>query len=498
MAGNFGAVDLDASGHLLPWGETGKGLSGNLTVHTKDFQPAMAGAAKLAGTSLTTSFTGKFRLPPTFSLAQLYLAGDLKARGRVQKEPLQDLNASFVLERQELAISRADVQVAGLSAAFKGTLTQSGVDVTFNASVAGSRTLPLPPGAAFASLKAEGAVRGPWKAPQVNLAAHIRQASFQGVTLESANLTGNLAGWPSLSGSLQVTGTGLRTPGGAFTRLNLNAGGADGRWQFQVAATSPKEPKFEAAGTADLAARPLVLNIARLSWHGQTLAVKNQSPFTVRLFPGWEISPATLQINGGAVTIAGRAWDQELSGHLELRNLNAGLLAPLGLPASGKLNGKLTLSGAPRNPIIEGQIALSAGKINNIPIQTLTTRLNYQNEQAQVTGSLEIGPLQSRLLWKGSVPVKISLLPFAVALGQDGLDLRIHSEQVNLSLLPSISKEVQTAEGPLDLVAEAPGDPHQPKVSGYVRWRGRCPEAGSAGTLTAWPPERFASRETRS
>jgi translocation and assembly module TamB len=492
VAGNFGAVDLDAGGHLLPLGETGQGLSGDLTIQTRDLQPALVGVAKLSGSSVTTSFTGKFRLPPNFSLAQLYLAGNLKARGRVQQETLQDLNASFVLEGKKLAISRADVQLTGLSASFTGALTESGVDVTFNASVSGSHTLPLPPGAAFASLSAEGAVRGPWKSPQVNLAAQVRKASFQGVTLESANLNGNLAGWPSLSGSLQLVGSGLRTPGGAFTRLNLNAGGAGGRWQFQIAATSAKQPKFEAAGTADLGARPLVLNVAQLSWRSQALAVKNKTPFAVRLFPGWEISPTTFQVNGGAVTIAGLARDQELSGHVEVRDLDAGLLAPLGLPASGKLNGKLTLTGAPRTPIIDGQIALSAGKINNIPIQTLTTTLNYRTEQAQVAGYLEIGPLHSRLVWKGSVPVKISLLPLAFVLGKDGLDLRLHSEQVNLSLLTSISKEVQTAEGPLDLVAEARGNPHQPKVSGYVRWR-----AASLKLLHAGTPYRLAPGEIR-
>ena len=448
----------------------------------------MLGVAKLSGSSLTTSFTGKFRLPPNFSPAQLYLAGDLKARGQVQKEPLQDLNASFVLEGKKLAVSRADVQLAGLSAAFKGALTESGVDVTFNASVSSSCPLPLPPEVAFASLSAEGAVRGPWKSPQVNLAAQVRKASFPGVTLESANLNANLAGWPPLSGSLQLAGSGLRTSGGAFTRINLNAGGAGGQWQFQIASASPQEPKFEAAGTADLAARPLVLNVARLSWHSETLAVKNKTPFAVRLFPGWEISPATFQVNGGAVTIAGLARDQELSGRVEVRDLNAGLLAPLGLPASGKLNGRLTLTGTPRTPIIDGQIALSGGKINNLPIQTLTTTLNYRTEQAQVTGYLEIGPLNSRLIWKGSVPVKISLLPFAFALGQDGLDLQLHSEQVNLSLLTSISKEVQAAEGPLDLVAEARGNPHQPRVSGYVRWRAGSLKLLQAGTLYRLAP----------
>ena len=166
VAGNFGSVDLGASGRILPVEKTGPGLSGNLTVQTKDFQPAMVGVTRLPGSSLTTNFTGKFRLPPGFSPAQAYLAGNLQASGRVQKEPLKDLNASFVLEGKKLTISRADVQLAGLTASWRGTLTESGVDVTFNASVSGSGTLPLPPGAAFASLAAEGAVRGPWKAPR--------------------------------------------------------------------------------------------------------------------------------------------------------------------------------------------------------------------------------------------------------------------------------------------------------------------------------------------
>lgn len=482
VAGNFGSLDLGASGHLLPVGETGPGLSGNLTVQTKDLQPAMVGVAKLSGSSVTTSFTGKFRLPPNFSLAQLSLAGNLKANGRLNQRPLKGLTASFALEGKKLAISQADVQMAGLTASGRGTLTESGVDVTFKAAVSGSGTLPLPPGAAFASLTAEGAIRGPWKAPQVTLTAQARKVSFQGVSLESANLNGALAGWPALSGNLQLQGAGLRTPGGAFNRLNLNADGAGGRWQFQVAATSPQEPKFEAAGTADLAARPLVLNIARLSWHSQALTFKNKTSFQVRLLPGWEISPATFQIDGGAVTVAGLARDQELSGHLEVRNLDAGLLAPLGLPAEGKLNGRLTLAGTPRTPTLDGQIALSGGKINHIPIQTLTTTLNYQAEQAQVSGYLEIGPLHSRLIWKGSVPVKISLIPFAFALAQDGLNLRVHSERVNLSLLTSISKEVRTAEGPMDLVVEARGNPRQPQVSGYVRWSAGALKLHQAGT----------------
>ncbi|MFA5111733.1 MAG: hypothetical protein WC443_10035, partial [Desulfobaccales bacterium] len=460
--GNFGAIALTAAGRLLPLGDAGPGLHGDLTLETGKFQPAMVGVSKLAGSTLTTSFTGKFRLPANFSLAQAYLAGDLKASGQLNHTPLQALKARFALEGRKLTLAQADVQMAGLSATVKGTLTEAGMDVTFTAAVAGSRAAPLPPGTAFASLTAEGAARGPWKSPQINLAATVRKLSVQGVTLESANLNAALAGWPPQSGTLKLLGSQMQTPAGAFTRLHLEASGSNGQWQFQAAATSPKEPNFELGGTADLAARPLAFNIARVNWRSQTLTLKNQAPFQVHLLPGWEISPATFQVDGGTVTIAGAARGQELSGRLEVKNLNAALLAPLGFPATGQVNGQLSLAGTPPNPVINGQLALSGGRLQNIPIQVFTTTLNYQGAQMQISGYLEAGPQRSRLVWNGSVPVQISLAPVRFSLGNDGLNLRVQSENVNLGLLTIFSKEVLSASSPVTAQVEAKGNPHKP------------------------------------
>lgn len=491
-AGSFGSIDLSASGHLLPLGETGQGLSGDLTVQTGNLQPAQLGLTKVGGTSVTSCFTGKFRVPPNLSLSQASLSGDLEANGRINNRPVQALSASFALEGRKLSLSQANIQSAGLAASLSGTLTDAGVNVTFEASVSNSRALPLPSGPSFAALTAQGTVQGPWKAPQATLAAQVQKFSFKNVTLESASLNGTLAGWPPQSGNFKLAGSQLHTPAGTFTRINLNAGGTGGQWQFQAVATSPKEPKFEVAGTADLAARPLNLSVARVSWHSQGLAVKNKTPFQIHLLPGWEITPATFQIDGGLVTLSGLARDQELSGRLEVQNLDAALLAPLGLAAQGKLNGRLTLAGNPRTPIIDGQMTLTAGKLKNVSIAALTTTLAYHDNQAQVSGYLEMGPLHSRLVWRGSVPVSVSLLPFEFALAQDGLDLRVQSERVDLSLLTIISNDVQRAEGSLDVMVEARGNPHQPKVSGYLRW--------SAGTLQlrqAGTPYRLVAGEIR-
>jgi hypothetical protein len=481
-AGSFGSLDLTANGQLLPLGKPGQGLSGDVTLQTGNLQPGEVGLSKLGGTSLTSCFTGKFRVPPNLSLSQAYLSGDLEANGRINNRPVQDLTASFTLEGRELSLSQASIQSAGLAASLSGTLTEAGADLNFKAAVSGSRALPLPPGPTFSSFSAQGTVQGPWKAPQVNLAAQVQRFSLNGVTVESANLHGALAGWPPQSGNLQLAGSQLQTPAGTFTRFNFNTGGSGGQWQFQAVATSPKEPKFEVAGTADLASRPLALRVARVSWHSQGLAIKNQTPFTVRLLPGWEITPAALQIDGGMVAISGLARDQELSGHLEVRNLDAALLSPLGLAATGKLNGRLTLAGNPRTPVLDGQMALTGGKIKNVSLTALTTTLAYHDNQAQVSGYLETGPQHSRLVWKGSVPVGLSLLPFEFVLGQDGLDLRMQGERINLSLLTAMSKEVQTAEGPLDLSVEARGNPRQPLASGFLRWSAGTLQLRQAGT----------------
>jgi translocation and assembly module TamB len=491
-AGSFGTVDLKASGHLLPLGETGQGLSGDLKLQTGNLQPAQLGLTKFGGTSLTSRFTGKFRAPANLSLAQASLSGNLEASGRINNRPVQALSASFTLEGRKLSLSKANVQSAGLTASLSGTLTEAGVNVTFNASVSGSGALPLPSGPSFAALTANGTVQGPWKAPQVTLAAQVQKFSFKNITLESASLNGALAGWPPQSGSFKLVGNQLHTPAGTFTRINFNTAGAGGQWQFQAVATSPKEPKFEVAGTADLAARPLTINVARVTWHSQGLAVKNKTPFMVRFLPGWEITPATFQVDGGMVTISGLARDQELAGRLEVQNLDAALFSPLGLAATGKLNGRLTLAGNPRTPIIDGQMALTGGKIKDVSIAALTTTLAYNDNQAQVSGYLEMGNLHSRLVWRGSVPVRVSFTPFEFALAQDGLDLRVQGERVDLSLLTIISKDVQRAEGPLDVMVEARGNPRQPKVSGYLRW--------SAGTLQlrqAGTPYRLVAGEIR-
>jgi autotransporter translocation and assembly factor TamB len=482
LEGNFGALSLDSRGRLLPVGGPPGGASGDLTLKMAEFQPALLGLVKSAGTVLSGALAGKFRLPPGYSLAQASLTGRLEAKGRLAGQPLEQLRSQFALEGRKLHLDEAGLRMAGVSATLKGDLTPAGLEVRFTAEIAGSRGLPLPTPAAFAHLSAEGAVKGPWKEPQVNLAARGKKLSFQGVDLESASLAANLNGWPPQSGQVQLQGTQLRIGAGAFSQVNLTARGEAGRWGFQLAAASAKYPRLQLTGTADLKERPLLVLVNRLSWQDQRLTLKNRAPFQVRLLPGWEVSPAAFQVDGGLVTVQGLVRGQEVSGRLEVKNLEANLLSPAGYPTQGKINGKLILAGAPRSPILTGNLSLESGKIKDIPVQTLTTTLSYAEERLQVEGYLEEGLQHSRLTWKGTVPVRLSLLPLKFALGHQDLYLRVQSQKADLCLLTYLNREVQGAQSPLDLQVEMRGDPHQPQVSGFIRWGEGCLQLARAGT----------------
>lgn len=470
IKGNFGQVSVNSRGHLLPLGEGGQEIKGELTLRTENFQPALLGLPEYAGTELNSAFTGTFRLPPGYSTTQLYLAGDLTANGRLNLEPLKSLQAKFSLSGERLDIARAEMRLAAGDATVRGMISRSEVDLTFSAAIASSRNLPVRLAGNFSSLTANGTIRGTWKSLQINLAAQARQLAFQGATLQSASLKASLSGWPPQSGNLVVQGANLQTRAGTFPHLDLNAQGQGGSWEFRLAATSAKYPRLELAGSADFRARPLSFQIDRISWQSQDLTIKNQAPFQVRVLPGWEISPAAFQVDSAKVSVQAKARGNELTGRVEFQNLNAKLVQSAGYQVTGKLSGRATLSGTPQAPLVNGNFTLAAGQIQEVNISTLSTTLSYSPEHLQLSGFLEAGPQHSRLIWKGTVPVNFSVIPFRFALGDQGLDFRVQSEKINLSLLTAFTPEIQAAEAPVDMLVSAKGDPHQPQVSGSVRW----------------------------
>jgi translocation and assembly module TamB len=119
---------------------------------------------------------------------------------------------------------------------------------------------------------------------------------------------------------------------------------------------------------------------------------------------------------------------------------------------------------------MNSNFTLASGEVHEVKITALSATLSYTPDQLQLSGYLEAGPQKFRLTWKGTVPVKFSVIPFQFALGNQGLDLQVQSEKINLSLLTAITPQIQAADAPVDLLFTAKGDPHQPQVFGSVRW----------------------------
>ena len=77
----------------------------------------------------------------------------------------------------------------------------------------------------------------------------------------------------------------------------------------------------------------------------------------------------------------------------------------------------------------------------------------------------------------------MSISPFQFALGNQGLDLEVRSEKINLSLLTALTPEIKSAEAPVDMVVSAKGDPHQPQLTGSVRWGAGSVQPRQAGLV---------------
>ena len=90
LEGNFGKINVESRGQLLPLGKGGRGIKAELSLRTENLQPALLGLPEYAGTALTGSFTGAWRLPPGYAASQLYLAGELSGPRAVAKRTLQE------------------------------------------------------------------------------------------------------------------------------------------------------------------------------------------------------------------------------------------------------------------------------------------------------------------------------------------------------------------------------------------------------------------------
>lgn len=457
LKGNFGELNAAAAGPLLA------SLSGDLKIQAEGFQPGLWGLPVAAGSLVSGKFSGKFRRPDIFS-------GELEARGRWGQQPIQDLRVRLSLNGPRLEIAQARVRVATLAADLKGTVDSQGVNLQGKGDLTLDGSWPLFPTGLRGHLAGEGALKGPFSAPQFTLQAQGQRLSWRDFGLEKVSLKATGTGWPPPAGRVEMQGAGLKTPAGAFSQAALHSQGEGGKWQIRFTASSPEGLKAEVQGGADLMAQPRVLTLQRCRVNTPKVKVANTKPIQVRFLPGLEMPPATWRINDGRLTIQAQSRGDELTARLEAVDLPAGLFSLRGTSLEGKIQGRLNLTGNLQHPSMEGQLTWGPGKWGEFPFRSLQTSLTYREESLVLRGSVEEKTEGPRLVWDGRIPLRLAFSPFRWDWGSRDMDFRVQGENANLALLTALTPEVQSAGGSLSIAAQWQGNPDHPRVSGKIRW----------------------------
>lgn len=461
LNGNFGQVDLKAAGSLLA------GKEGQFNLHVKGLKPAPLELGAPEGTILDAKLEGQFSAPGIEDLGQAKVSGQIEASGKVGSYPLNNLQARLVWDRNKLAIARARIQSGNLTAELRGSLVGDKLDFSHQGKSAPGGNWPIP-AAVGGQLSWEGSVKGTLVAPHITLRARGRNLSYESLGVQAVTVDAEGSGAPPSQGRITVEATGVRTPAGFFSRASLFGDGRNQLWNFDLAATGPKGVKIEVRGASDLGRLSFTLD--RAFFHLEKVTVRNLGPVVVRLSPGVEIEPAAFQVNKGRINLQARITDRQVSGSLTMQDLAAEGFAPESFPLKGSIAGQVSLAGQPQAPVIQGTVTLTAGSYQGVDFQSLKTTFSYQDNLLNTSGKLVSEKQGPTLTWDGQIPVRLSLRPFNYSLALGDMRILVEGENINLSMLPPLTREVEAAQGPFTLKARIEGSGSEPRISGRVSW----------------------------
>jgi autotransporter translocation and assembly factor TamB len=461
LQGPFGGLSLEASGALFT------GQQGKFCLNLDSFRPEPLGLKVPEGTVINATVGGKFCSPGFKALDHLQVDAQLSADGKIGQHPLNDAHAKISWSKNDLEVSQADFQLGNVAAELHGTLVGTQLDFSFRgkSSREGNWPIPAKVGGQFSW---EGTATGSLTDPQIALKARGQDLAYEKYGLKAVTLNAQISGWPPSQGRINFQATGVRTPAGVFSQANFQGDGSGKLWNFDLKANGHQGPRVEVRGSADLGRSSITL--ARAYVNLDNLKAENQGPVEITYAPGIEVKSATFTVNKGKVSLQANITNQQATGSLNIQNLPADLVLPQSLPLKGIISGQATLSGTARQPVIQGNISLTPGHDHEFKLQAVQTTFTYQENRLSLNGSLTTKDKGPGLTWSGQVPVRLSLIPFAFAMGQGGMQVLLKGENLNLSLVPELVKGVESAKGAITLQVKIEGTMGQPRVSGQVSW----------------------------
>ena len=461
IEGNIGQIAAKASGSLLTLTE------GQFNVQVDALNPVPLGLGAPEGTIINAKLDGKLSAPGVEALDRLKVSGDIAAHGKIGPHPLRKLQARLAWEKTKLEIAQANVQVGNLIAELQGVMKGDKLDFSHQGKSTPGGNWPVPAGV-DGQLSWEGSLKGRLTEPQVVLRAKGRNLCYENFGIRTVISNADSSGLPPSKGQINLQATGVKTPVGYFSQASLRGDGGDHQWDIDLRASGPQGVKIDLRGATDLNRHSVTVQQAFFSLNN--VKARNLRPVKVRFSPGIEVEPTTFQINQGRVSLQASLTSQQVSGSLNLQDLAAEWFAPKNVTIKGKISGQFSLAGQPRSPIIQGNVSFGPGGYQDLDFQSVHTSLNYQDRRVNLSGGLKTKEKGPTLSWKGQVPLRLSLMPFTYALGQEGMRILVQGDNVDLSILPSFTQEVEAAKGALKLQAKIEGSLAKPEVFGELSW----------------------------
>lgn len=239
--------------------------------------------------------------------------------------------------------------------------------------------------------------------------------------------------------------------------------------EANIAADLSTGMRFETEGSVAGWREPekrITLTKAGLS--GEGAAVNNEGPIRLTLYPeGIKIDSLRLGSGDAKLWAAGSVTPSradELT--IGVSSLDLSRLAPLfsePLPVDGIAAGTLAVNGTLSAPKIEGRLQVAHGRVGSLRPLELDCALFFEQDTLSIDAELR-GPAGERASATGSVPVRLSLLPFSAGWAPGGLDTTVSAENWRLSALPVPALERVQADGLLNLSARVFGPADAPET----------------------------------
>lgn len=479
LQGNFGRIEASAGGQLWPRPGGQPAVAAAVRVATVGLNPEpllAAMGAKAPPGSLDMILTGQVQAPSPAAWRQAKVDGTLQASGRLQNQPVQEVFFQGRWEGGELRFDPARLRLGNLAATAQGRLSAAGVEAKLALTLAPPGPWPLLPPHFTGQGKAEATVQGPWQSLSYQLGFQGQGLSWRRLTLQT--IQGRVAGtasrtdWSITSFDLQARG--LTTAVGRFGQIGGSGRTQDGKLLFDLKAREAPGHGGELAGAAVWAAERVQVQISRLQWGPSAFLIAAAEPATMNIGPNHlEITPLRLRFRQAVLSLVGNLSPENLSGQVRLENLQfadlAGVVPQLSL-FQGAIQAQVDLSGSGRAPVLKGQVQINPGSIGTFQFDSFQTNLNFQANLLSIDGQLLEKPTKGRLTWQGTAPLTLSLFPLAWQMPDQGLQMRVWTENLTLALFPQLIPSLSGGDGPMELKAQVSGSFRRPLYAGALRY----------------------------